>query len=199
MSHCRWVVVAEDCYQELTKVIPEAAKEEVSIKPFEEVAPVKEVTEPSVLEEKTETPESPKKVQEVLEKVQESPKVEEAVDWTSSVPPSYRKEAQQLLEKLTSTPGFSTNSGGIVEIDKVPLEDYSITTFLRTACIPFNRSMIPIRLQDWLREKGLTTFRNHLLKILPKWQNQYSWRESTMAGRKEPSGAQRPSSRKRKS
>lgn len=207
MSHARWVVIAEDCYRDLTNVVPEAAKEAAPVENREEVASVVEepVKEEPVKEEPVEEEQSPeKKVEEAIETPEnvqtiEIEKTRTNLDWISSLPPSYQKEGQEFLRKLTESPGFSISSGGIVEIEGVPLDNYSITDLLRTACIPFNKSTIPLRLQDWLRETGITTFRNHLLKILPKWQNRYSWRVSTMAGRKVASGVQRPSTRKRKS
>lgn len=205
MSHCRWVVLAEDCYQQLSKAVPKETEEETHVQAVQEAAPVDKSNEPPAQEHplpktkyQEETLPEPHKD---LDKPQTSSKVEnkkEEPDWTASLPPSFRKEGEQLYQKLIELPGFTISSVGIVEIDRIPLEDYSITDFLRTACIPFNKAVIPMRLQEWLRTNGLTSFRNHLLKILPKWENRYSWRKSTMAGRKEPSGVPKPSTQKRR-
>jgi hypothetical protein len=198
MSHCRWVVVAEDCYRELTKAgdkltPPQTAQLQTPIEIPEAQLPT--AIEIAIPTEILEPPQKPPTKDPEQSESKESPA---ETDWVASLSPSFRKEAAELFQKLTSSPGFTLSPSGIVEIDGIPLEDYSISDFLRTACIPFNKAKIPLRLQDWLREQGLTTFRNHLLKILPKWQYRYSWRESTMAGRKGPSVAQKRSTRKRK-
>ena len=205
LSHCRWVVVAEDCYQEFTKAethqelaSTQATKEGASLVkedtptagPAEE--PINVTPSKGTSEENQEAKAKNGGTEEPLTKEEEKP------DWTASLPPSYRKEGQKLLQQLLTSPGFSISSSGIVEIDSISLQDYSISSFLRSACIPFNKSPIPIQLQDWLRKTEITTFRNHLLKILPKWENRYSWRKSTMEGRKEPSGGPKPSTRKRR-
>lgn len=111
MSHCRWVVLAEDCYQQLTEV-PQKAKEEEIVPRVPEVEPelvpeVAESKDTQTTESLVETPplkepEPAPDTEQVLDAadtvVEEAP--ETPTDWTLSVPPSFRKEAQNLLQKL---------------------------------------------------------------------------------------------------
>ena len=194
MSHCRWVVVAEDCFDQLRQLQPEALTSP-------EKAAAAETAPQSLTEPRAQDPEppnhQPEKIPDPLpppepvektrepetkpEEHTETHEVEEVEEWTSSLPPSFRDEGKKLLAKLTQTEGFHVSETGIISLDGVPIEDYPISSFLRTTCIPFNRSPIPIELQEWLRDKGMTKFRNHLAIIRPKWIKRYSWRESTMA------------------
>lgn len=192
MSHCRWVVISEDCYQQLGQSPQNTEKKA----PVPDIQATKSISEAFGVPEKASSEITEVTVPTKTNKVTDK---EKKTDWTDSVPPSFKKEAYNLLEKLVATNGFGLTSKGIVQINGKSLEDYSIKDFLRTACIPFNKTKVPIQFQDWLRDQGLTNFRNHLFKILPKWQNRYSWRKSTMEGRRELSEAPMPSIRKQKS
>ncbi len=116
--------------------------------------------------------------------------------WTSELPPTYRKEGAQLIQKLQEA-GLTVSKTGIIEIDG--LNDYPIGAFLRTTCVPFHQGTIPPQLQEWLKTKGILVFRNHLATIRPQWRTRYSWRASTMANQQERSVAPGPSMPKPKS
>ena len=210
MSHCRWVVVAEDCFdqlRQLSRPVKETVTEPVLesdqldppvrtiqtgqaeqatdipvTKPLPDTIPesrVQRVPEPELRPEPQPEP-APEQESEHQPERQPSPQPEEE-NWTSSLPPSYRGEGKKLLEQLLQTDGFHVSETGLISVDGVLVEDYTISSFLRTTCIPFNRNQIPFLLQEWLRTKGIVKFRNHLAKVLPKWIKRYSWRESTMA------------------
>jgi hypothetical protein len=212
MSHNRWVVIPEECFEELRKAGPTAQSCEVSDQ-ITQTSPdpsVKDTTEeqiPVATDNSTGSTEENRKeekeetVQEKEETVQEKEETlqEDANSWISDLPPSYRKEGTHFLAKLQKFDGFEINAKGIISIDGEEIENYPISTLLRFACIPFNSGSFPIRLQEWLRSKGVTKFRNHLATIRPPWQQRYSWRSSTMGKRQEPSEVPKRSTNKRKS
>ena len=214
MSHCRWVVVAEDCFDQLRQLksttssigtLTSETTESQQPEPLETVEdPVKPVTdpvepstgtvEPSSLKVPVETV-APKETVEPVEP--EEPAEQGRKAWIAELPPSYQQIGSKLIEDLVQA-GLEISNKGIISVDGTPIEDYSIISFLRTVSVPFNQGTIPLALQEWLRIKGITKFRNHLATIRPQWIKRYSWRESTMANRRGRFEDQKPSSSKHK-
>lgn len=106
--------------------------------------------------------------------------------WVSELPPSYRREGLRLLKLLNEAGGFNVDLDGVVSIDNNLIENYNITKFLRTTCVPFHKGEIPLPLQKWLKMKKITKFRNHLVTMRPDWVKRYSWRRSTTENPQEP-------------
>jgi hypothetical protein len=182
MSHCRWVVVAEDCFDQLQQLNGKTLEKSIeSDKVFEEPT-VKSVGTgvPDVEEKANPAPEKPSE-ETFAEPLVEPPKQPHS-DWTDSLPPSFRKEGSKLLESL-QTNGLVVSDSGVLSIEGEDIEGYSVETFLRTTCVPFHKGSIPLKLQNWLRSKDKTKFRNHLATIRPAWKKRYSLRKSTMETR----------------
>ena len=136
---------------------------------------------------------------EEKEEVEEEEKVEDHLDnkAVQSLPFSYRQYGGRLLNNLTSSKDFTLGDAGEIYIHGKEVENYSIEKLLRTLCIPFHKGSVPMVLLAFLKELGLTKFRNHLVKPMPVWEKRYSWRESTMATRRGHVEDQNPSTRKR--
>jgi hypothetical protein len=151
MSHNRWIVISEDCFNQL--------KHSVQTPPS-----------PSKLDKK-EVPEGDKK------------EVDPPPSYQNYIPPAYQSEAQRILNLLKDTGEFKTAplSGNII-IKNQELK-YPLVDFLRFTCVPFTQGTFPIEVQEWLRDKKVTQFMNHLAVIKPKWEPMYSFRKSTMARR----------------
>ena len=109
------------------------------------------------------------------------------------LPPIFKKEGKALLQRLQDESEFALDKHGNITISGEQLENYNIREFLRATCIPFHTGQIPVKLQAWLRKKGITKFRNHRQKLMVPWQKRYSWRESTKAKRQRRSEAPGPS------
>ena len=97
-----------------------------------------------------------------------------------NLPLSYRQCAVKLLRTLNETNEFTADDEGQIFIKNNKIPNYSVEQFLRATCIPFSKADIPLLLQSWLKEKGITKFRNHLARIRPDWVNKYGSRASTM-------------------
>ena len=98
--------------------------------------------------------------------------------WLNQLPPSYRQSGLQLLRKLADTGEFKVSDEGIISVQGRPIENYNITNFLRTTCIPFHKGDIPQPIQEWLRQHKEIKFRNHLAKVRPAWVNKYGLRST---------------------
>ena len=158
MPHCRWVVIPEDCFEEL-----KSGSYNPSAPTLSDKTEIEKDT-------RTRTEQSPQN-NTAVEKTEKS-------DWTKHVPPVYRSEAQEFLNKLIRAGNFEfLDSGHVVLNGKAT--DYHVSDLLRTAFVPYNKSPFPLDVQEWKREKGITEFRNPLVKIPPKWQSMYTLRRST--------------------
>ena len=207
MSNCRWVVIAEDCFENLKKL---AQSEGATLEPENQSInrtpplPTAPLTEPipssesnkPLIEKQESTPSQEQESTPALVEEPSSTSVNRNPDprWTSDLPPTYRKEASKFLQQLIETGEFSISEEGNIILENKPL-DYNVSDFLRTTNVPYNSSKLPFQVQEWLRKQGIDKFRNHLLTMPPKWENVYSWRKSTMENRLGPSVAQKPSTR----
>ena len=216
MAHCRWVVVAEESYNQLcdqaaAQKTPE--KEDKSDEPLDKTSPVKplpESTRPSdvALEEtpltvpkETVTPDT--KDNAKLE--DQGPKTKRRAQdvspvhgWILDLPTPYRPDGLALLRKFEKAGGLTVGDTGNVSIDTVPVDGFTISDLLRITCIPGNPGVLPNSVQEWLRCKKLVRFRNPKANLRPEWVNRYSWRESTMATRQARSAVPPPSTSRRK-
>lgn len=105
--------------------------------------------------------------------------------WLSALPPSFRSKGRKLLVQLQEAGGFAISNTGQISINNTAVEDYDIGTLLRTLVIPFHRGQLPQQIEEWLRSKNMTKFRNHLIKIRPRWEPLYNLRASTMDAHQE--------------
>ncbi len=176
MSHCRWVIIAEESFDQLRQLKP---TQEVGTDPGSPVGEPPVIEAPPPDEEPVKEPVEEPHVEEPPVEEQREPTLEE-LDWTSDLPPSYRKEGAQLLQRLQEA-GLQVSDTGVVSVSGQSMPDYHIGTLLRTTSVPFHRGQIPLQLQEWLRTKGMVKFRNHLATIRPQWRKRYSLRTSTTA------------------
>ncbi len=170
MSHCRWVVVAEECFDQLRQLSDKVCETDKGV---EEVG--KEAEREAEKEVEKEVPIEEPAAEQVAEKPESQA---EKVDWTKDLPHSFQKVGAKLLESL-QVQGLTVADSGVISIDDKPVEGYSIETFLRTTCVPFHQGNFPMPLSNWLRSKGIVKFRNQLATIRPAWKKRYSLRKST--------------------
>ena len=181
----RWVVIAEEVFEQLQNLQVASATSDHCAAPIVEPA-VEAAVEPiveSVAESASivesgagpERPSSPPPTESV--EASTSTAEEGGERWLEEIPPSFRRDAAALLQRLTTEPEFLISAEGNISLDGSDVG--SIVQFLRTTSIPFHRGKIPLKLQDWLRDKNIVKFRNHLAKIYPKWQKIYDLRKRT--------------------
>jgi hypothetical protein len=177
----RWVVVSEDSFNELCKKTTRPETESESIPPKHSASPstptVPEDQRPSSPTVEAHTQAENRSVKDLLP--------EHA--WIEQLPPSYRREGLRLLRQLEATGTFDVDPDGGILIDGKLIPDYNITTFLRTASIPFHKGEFPPLLREWLRQQPEIKLRNHLARIRPVWVKKYDSRRSTTGRPQEPS------------
>ena len=195
MSHCRWVVIAEDCFEQLQKTKRTPSPSRSQSKPLSQEPPVSSEQEEQKVEERPQT--EPKTPEREATPIEEPTSREDR--WLQSLPPSFQEIGRQFLEKILEQDDFEVTDKGLILIGREPVPDLAIDQLLRTTCIPFHKGPLPLALQDWFRKKKMTTFQNQLVKILPKWEKRYSLRASTLARMQAPSEAHKRSTKGPKS
>ena len=195
---CKWVVIEESVYLDLISSLETKSGERVDKVKEKELGEevVADIIEEEVLPEA--------KVEEAIveedpKEVEEEVKLEDNLDnkAVQSLPPSYRLEGAKLLGILLDSRDFLLGDRGDIYIRGKQIENYSLEKLLRTLCIPFQKGVVPRVLLTFLKEIGLTKFRNHLVKQRPEWEKRYSWRESTMVTRRGHAEDPEPSTPKR--
>ena len=203
---CKWVVIEESVYSDLLrslesgtgerghKVEREELGEEVESGKKEKEAVVEDKVEAEVEEGEEEKEEEGQKEEVVEEEKKEDSFANLVIE---SLPPTYRQEGSRLLNQLHLSKDFLLGDKGEIYIHGKVVPEYSLEKLIRTLCIPFHKGKVPRVLQEFLKEQGLTKFRNHLVKLMPVWEKRYSWRESTMETRRGPVEDPKPSTPKR--
>ena len=208
MSHCRWVVISEDSFKELSRHKEdrtsdkfESVEEPLGSQPEVQVPKDPDPSEPQdpsgTQEPDPSRPQEPSGPQEPdpsgtqepdpsdhqEPEVQESesPNTKTLKEWTDQLPPSFRSSGLALLKLIYGNEGFSVASDGSISTSGNLLKGYTIDEFLRTTCIPYHRGHIPLVLQQWLRERKITKFNNPMAQVRNPWKPLYSWKNSTMA------------------
>ena len=166
MPFCRLVVLPEESYQELrSAACIEPSEPDPSVQP---ASPKREDTPPLPRASSVPPPSPP-----------HSPAKEDT--WPDkALPPAYRKEGQAFLQRLIDQ-GLEVRDSGRLSLEGVDLGNFGVVDLLRVTCIPRNRGPLPLRLQEWLKAKKITDFRNHKKVLLPTWKKRYSLRSSTRA------------------
>ena len=195
MSHCRWVVIAEQCYQDLTRKLenndekmevdsPESGTKTLEPPSAESV----DVPPPSPSATPAE-PSAPDDVTEDEPNIQTHPTNDESSNesaqnkWVQDLPPAYKEPAETFINTLEKAGGFEITESGFIQLDGDVLP-YHISDFLRTTQVPFNKNPLPYIVQEWLRKKNISSFQNTQLQLAPKWESIVHWRKYTTHRRK---------------
>ena len=169
-SNCRWVVIDEDCFEQLQqRQTTEHALKTTTPPPSPVSTPLKEPSvEPTPLEKEEKEEPTPTEKEEPVGR-------EEA--WVSeALSKSYQREGLKLLDRIQEEQDLEIDTEGHLTIQGTPLVGFNIKDLLRVTCVPSHRGELPLRLQDWLRLKGITKFHNAKANLRPKWQTRYHLR-----------------------
>lgn len=193
---CKWVVIAESVYTDLLRGLETNIGKPDTPKEIEEEAVVDhtQVASEEIVQEAVKAVEEETKK---VEKEEEEVKPSFTNSAVQNLPPSFRQEGDRLFKHLSDSEGFRLGTNGEIYIHGNLIPDFFFENLLRTLCIPFHKGVIPQVIQAFLKEVGLTKFRNHLVKLKPVWEKRYSWRKSTMETRQGHAEAPKPSMPKR--
>ena len=175
MSHCRLVVLDEASFELLQQQARPCSGPLNGQPPNDSLCTSKAEEPPSPPIEPTVERTDERTAEPTAERTAEpTTESKDPVDvWLEVLPNSFRRVGRQLLEKLTKQKGFALNQEtGDIILKGVPT-GYNVRQLLRATCVPFNKAVIPQRLQDWFRSRGITKFRNHLVQVRKPWVTKY--------------------------
>lgn len=208
MSHCRWVVIAEDSFKELSesKKSVKAAEDgaEDTLPGSTQQSDTASASTPERKHSPTPPPHPPPQppphypATGVKETQVGEKDFSGGHTWSLELPPSFWSIGLKLIEDLKSLGEFSIADDGSISVNGHQIPGYHISEFLRTTCIPHHQGRIPLRLQHWLLDKKMTKFNNHLIHLNSRWKPLYSWKASTLGKRQGHSEALKLSITKRK-